>query len=65
MMPWWIRIKKAITSAKSLQYFNSSEPVTIQMDASQHSIGAVLHQDKGPVEFASKLLTETLYSNIE
>jgi hypothetical protein len=29
------RIKNAITSPKSLQYFNSSEPVTIQVDASQ------------------------------
>ncbi|CAB4040491.1 Hypothetical predicted protein [Paramuricea clavata] len=61
------RIKKAITSPKSLEYFNSSEPVTIQVDASQRGIGAVLLQDKGPVEFASKLLTETetRYSNIE
>ncbi|CAB3990866.1 Hypothetical predicted protein [Paramuricea clavata] len=61
------RIKKAITSPKSLQYFNSSEPVTIQVDASQRGIGAVLLQDKGPVEFARKLLTETetRYSNIE
>jgi hypothetical protein len=61
------RIKNAITSPKSLQYFNSSEPVTIQVDASQRGIGAILLQDKGPVEFASKLLTETetRYSNIE
>ena len=50
------RIKKAIIAPRTLQYFDSSKPVTIQVDASQRGIGAVLLQDKGPVEFASKLL---------
>jgi len=41
--------------------------VTIQVDASQRGLGAVLLQANGPVEFASKLLiaTESRYSNIE
>lgn len=41
--------------------------MTIQVDASQRGLGAVLLQANGPVEFASKLLTatESRYSNIE
>jgi len=61
------RIKKVITTPASLQYFDSTQPVTIQVDASQKGIGAVLLQANGPVEFASKLLSEaeSRYSNIE
>ena len=61
------RIKKAIVAPTSLQYFDNTQPVTIQVDASQRGLGAVLLQANGPVEFASKLLTETegRYSNIE
>ena len=60
-------IKKAITSANSLQYFDSKKPVTIQVDASSRGLDATLLQDKGPIEYRSKLLTETesRYSNIE
>lgn len=60
-------IKKLITSPASLQYFDSTKPVIIQVDASQRGLGATLIQDKGPVEYRSKLLTETerRYSNIE
>ena len=56
-----------ITTPTSLQYFDSAQPVTIQVDASQRGIGAVLLQANGPVEFASKLLSEaeSRYSNIE
>ena len=61
------QIKQLITAPKALQYFDSTVPVTIQVDASQRGLGAVLLQANGPVEFASKLLTETesRYSNIE
>ena len=60
-------IKRMITSPGSLQYFDASKPVTIQVDASTCGLGATLLQDKGPVEYRSKLLTETekRYSNIE
>ena len=56
-----------ITSPGSLQYFDASKLVTIQVDASTRGLGATLLQDKGPVEYRSKLLTETekRYSNIE
>ena len=61
------RIKRLITAPKALQYFDSTQPVTIQVDPSQRGLGAVLLQANGPVEFASKLPTETesRYSNIE
>ncbi|XP_048587408.1 uncharacterized protein K02A2.6-like [Nematostella vectensis] len=54
-------------SSSSLQYFDGRKPVTIQVDASSRGLGATLLQEKGPVEYRSKLLTETeqRYSNIE
>ena len=61
------KVKEAVTSTSSLQYFDSTKPVTIQVDASIRGLGATLFQDKGPIEYWSKLLTETeaRYSNIE
>jgi len=61
------KINKAITSANSLQYFDGTKPVIIQVDAFSCGLGATLLQDKGPIEYRSKLLTETesRYSNIE
>ena len=61
------KIRKAITSANSLQYFDHTKPVIIQVDASSRGLGATLLQDKGPIEYRSKLLTEaeSCYSNIE
>ena len=41
------RIKKAIVAPTSLQYFDSTQPVTIQVDASQRGLGAVLLQANG------------------
>ena len=60
-------LKEALTSQTVLQYFDEKKDVTIQVDASQHGLGAALLQEKGPVEYASKSLsdTETRYSNIE
>ena len=61
------KIKKLITDPSSLQYFDSRKPVVIQVDASTRGLGATLLQENGPVEYRSKLLTETEqhYSNIE
>ena len=60
-------IKTQITKTTTLRYYDSKKPVTIQVDASQRGLGATLLQENGPVEFRSKLLTETesRYSNIE
>jgi len=61
------KIKEAISSTNLLKYFDGRKPVTIQVDASLHALGATLFQDKGPIEYRSKLLTEkgSRYSNIE
>ena len=59
-------IKKEITSAPVLAYFDQSKASTIQSDASKKGLGAVLLQDDKPVIYASRALTETeRYSNIE
>ena len=60
-------IKRMISSPGSLQHFDASKRVTIQVDATSHGLGATLLQDKGPVEYRSKPLAETekRYSNIE
>ena len=60
-------VKEAVVSDTTLRYFNPSLPVTIQVDASQGGLGAVLLQNGKPIAFASKGLTETecQYVNIE
>ncbi len=61
------KIKDAIMIDTTLRYFDTNEPVTIQVDASQTGLGAALVQDGKPVAFASKALTDIKkrYANIE
>ena len=42
-----------------LRYYKLREKVTIQCDASQHGLGAVLLQGEQPVAYASRALTPT------
>ena len=60
-------VKDAVISDTTLQYFNPSLPMTIQVDTSQVGLSVVLLQNNKPVAFASKALTETEchYANIE
>ena len=53
------KVKELIASLGSLQYFDGNKPVTIQVDSSMRGLGATLLQSKGPVEYRSKLLSET------
>ena len=51
----------------TLAYYDRTQPLTIQTDASQYGLGATLLQNNRPIAFASKTLTdvETRYANLE
>lgn len=50
-----------------MQYYDVNKPVTLSVDASKYGLGAVLLQDRLPVAYASKALTQTeiRYAQIE
>ena len=52
-------IKKEVTAAPILAYYNPNKLRVLQTDASCKVLGACLLQNKKPVYFASKALTET------
>ena len=51
-------IKKEVTAAPILAYYNPKKPTVLQTDASCKGLGACLLQNEKPVYFASKALTE-------
>ena len=61
------RVKKLITEAPVLRYYNPNEELTLQCDSSEKGLGTVITQNGQPVAFASRALseTETRYSQIE
>ena len=46
-------------NSKTLQYCDVTKPLTLQVDASEKGLGAVLYQDKGPVAYACKAMNDT------
>ncbi|XP_041440689.1 uncharacterized protein K02A2.6-like [Xenopus laevis] len=75
-MPWhWLpkhqeavdEVKRLITTAPVLRYYDISKPITVQSDSSQNGLGSCLLQDGQPVAFASRALTATEqnYAQIE
>ena len=52
------QMKKEISCAPVLAYYNPKKQAMLQMDASLKGLGASLLQDEKPVYFASKALTE-------
>ena len=60
-------LKKAVSNAPVLGYYNVQEEVTLQCDASQAGVGAALMQNGQPIAYASRVLTsaETRYAQIE
>ena len=61
------QIKQLVVSHPILKYYDVSQEVTLQCDASERGLGAVLLQNGQPVAFASRTLTETeqRYAQIE
>ena len=63
------QIKSLILKANEtpLRYYDRTQPVTVQADASLRGLGACLIQDNRPIAYASKSLTgaESRYVNIE
>ena len=61
------RICQLVTKAPVLKYYEPTEELTLQSDASQTGLGAVLTQNGQPLAFASRALsdTETRYAQIE
>ena len=60
------KLKKLLTEAPLLQYYDITKPVTLQCDSSKDGVGAVLKHEK-PIAYASKSLTESQkrYAQIE
>ena len=56
-----------VKNCQTLCYYDPDLPVSLETDASQSSLGAVLLQNGRPISFMSKALTDTQsrYSNIE
>ena len=60
------KLKKLLTEAPLLEYYDVTKPVTLQCDSSKDGVGAVLKHAK-PIAYASKSLTESQkrYAQIE
>ena len=61
------KIRQLVTEAPVLRYYEPKEELTLQSDASQTGLGAVLTQNGQPLAFASRALSdaETRYAQIE
>ena len=62
------RIRQLVTAAPVLRYYEPKEELTLQSDASQTGLGAVLTQSGQPLAFASRAAlsdAETRYAQIE
>jgi hypothetical protein len=58
---------KSMTQAPVLAFFDPEKEVTIQCDASQDGLGAVLTQEGKPIHYASRAMTkaEKNYAQVE
>lgn len=58
------KVKELVTQAPLLKYYNPTEELTVQCDASEKGLGAAHMQNRQPIAFASHALTdpETRYA---
>ena len=63
----WKQVKQLITREPVLKYFDPNKEVTLECDASESGLGAVLLQEVQPIAFSSRALTSTErnYAQIE
>ena len=61
------QVKKLVTEAPVLRFYDPAKPLSIQCDSSKTGLGAVLLQDDQPLAFVSRALTdaETRYAQLE
>ena len=61
------KVKELVMKAPILAYYDPSQELDVECDASERGLGAVLTQNGKPVAFASRALTdtETRYAQIE
>lgn len=61
------KLKKLISSAPVLTYFDPNKPITLSVDSSCNAMGAVLLHGNNPIAYASKSLSDCQirYSQIE
>ncbi|KAK7584247.1 hypothetical protein V9T40_008790 [Parthenolecanium corni] len=53
------KLKKVLVSKPVLKYYDVNKPVLLSVDASSKALGAVLLQDRQPVAYATKALTDS------
>ena len=63
----WKQVKQLITREPVSKYFDPSKEVTLQCDASESGLGAIMLQEGQPIAFSSRALTSTErnYAQIE
>ena len=52
------KVKKMVTEAPILSYYDLSSPLPIQCDTSHKGLGATLLQNQKPVTYTSRALTD-------
>ena len=63
----FVNIKKLVSDAPVLRFYDDKKPLVIQCDASEYGLGAALLQEDQPLAYISRALTdtETRYAQIE
>lgn len=61
------RVKSLVSDIGTLSYYDVSQPITIECDASCFGLGAAVYQNNGVIAYASRTLTDTErnYAQIE